>query len=254
MPVKVMTYNILDGGENRAALILQVVEQVQPDVLILQEVFQQSLVQEFAKKLNMDYFFAKGNNIRHLALLSRWPIISPRNYHPFPIRCAVIEAQLDFAANYPVHLFGIHLAPHPAFYREWWRLWEMKAILREAMKHQAAPCLIAGDFNAIAPNDRVIWVKTIPLSLKLMLWLQGGRVFHQAIGQLLAAGFTDSYRFLHPKEDGFTLPTPDPHARLDYIFVNDALKANLQRCEVVCEGDAVHQASDHYPLMAEFVM
>jgi len=254
MPVKVMTYNILDGGENRESLLLEVFKAKQPDVIILQEVFQEGLIQEFAKALNMDYFFAKGNNIRHLALLSRLPIVSPRNHHPFPIRCAVLEATIEFASNYHVQLFGVHLAPFVAFYREWWRTWELKIILRKAMQYNNIPCLIAGDFNAIAPNDRVEWVDSIPSSLKWTLRMQGWRVFHWALAQPLAAGFTDSYRFLHPKEDGFTLPTPEPHARLDYIFVNDILKANLQQCDVVCDIEAVHRASDHYPVLAEFAV
>ncbi len=126
----------------------------------------------------------------------------------------------------------------------------MRVVLQRS-KHSASPGLIAGDFNAVAPNDRVV-VKSMPAILKLMLLLQGGRFFHHAIAATQVAGFADCYRFLHPDRDGFTLPAPSPTIRLDYIFANEALKAYLQKCDVVREPAAVHQASDHYPLVAEF--
>jgi len=37
MSLRVMTYNILDGGENREAHILEVIQTSQPDVVILQK-------------------------------------------------------------------------------------------------------------------------------------------------------------------------------------------------------------------------
>jgi exonuclease III len=82
--------------------------------------------------------------------------------------------------------------------------------------------------------------------------LQGGKIFRQLIRQLHASGLTDCYRYLHPIEDGFTIPTPYPKVRLDYIFANAHLLPALQRCDVVIEPSVVRQASDHYPLLAEF--
>ncbi len=252
MLIKIMTYNVLDGGEDREPLIRQVLEENYPDIVFLQEVTEERLVQNLAAALEMDYFFARGNNIRHLALLSRLPIISPQSYHPFGIRCAILEAAVELDSATPLRLFGVHLAPFVAFYREWWRALEVKMLLRRIESYAEAPCLIAGDFNAIAPDDCVVWVDSIPRWLKWTLWLQGGRVFHYAIARVLAAGFTDCFRLLHPDEPGFTLPTPDPHARLDYIFVNPVLKPGLQQCAVVRHGQAVDRASDHYPVIATF--
>ena len=108
--------------------------------------------------------------------------------------------------------------------------------------------------NAIAPDDRVEWVSAIPRWLKLMLWLQGGRVFHFALSRMIGSGFSDSFRTLHPHRDGFTLPTPEPHARLDYIFINAWLQDRLQTCEVVRDVAAADMASDHYPVLAEFAL
>ena len=43
----------------------------------------------------------------------------------------------------------------------------------------------------------------------------------------------------------------DPHVRLDYAFVPDAFKGNLQRCEVVRDHPKLKNASDHFPLVTE---
>jgi exonuclease III len=113
--------------------------------------------------------------------------------------------------------------------------------------------LIAGDFNAVAPRDRVV-TESMPARLKAMLTLQGGRFFHRAIKTILSAGYTDCYRHLHPDEDGFTLPVPTPTIRLDYVFANEGLKASLQKCYVIKNPGATREASDHYPVMAEFAL
>jgi len=49
-----------------------------------------------------------------------------------------------------------------------------------------------------------------------------------------------------------SLPPANPNARLDYIFVNNPMKAYLRQCFVVREPSVVQKASDHYPVVADF--
>jgi len=42
--------------------------------------------------------------------------------------------------------------------------------------------------------------------------------------------------------------------RLDYGFVPEAFKGNLQRCEVVSGHPALKEASDHLPLLTELAL
>lgn len=248
MLLRVLTYNILDGGVGRDKLILEVLQATQPDIVILQEVFQSAIVDELAKVLGMKFFFAKGNSKRHLALLSRLPLIAQDSYHPFPpIHTGVLEATPEYALGQHLHVFGVHLIAQPFVIFELWRQWEIKTILQRTQPYRSSPTLIAGDFNAIAPHDLVL-VKSWPRFLKLMLALQGGRIFRRVIREIMEAGFVDCYHLLHPDEKGFTLPTPTPNTRLDYIFVNDILKNCLRKCYVVDEPAAVKRASDHYPV------
>jgi endonuclease/exonuclease/phosphatase family metal-dependent hydrolase len=251
MLFRLMTYNILDGGAGREQLILDVLKAVGADAVLLQEVMDPSIVQSFATALNMYFFFAEGNSKRHLALLSRFPIISRHSHHPFPLRYTLLEATIECALDRYIHLFGVHLQAHYAVFNEWWRTWEIKTILQRVAKYHSNPSLIAGDFNAVAPEDRVN-IQALPARLKIILFLQGGRIFRHTIAKIISAGFIDCYRVLHPCDDGFTLPTPVPHVRLDYIFASQSLARCIQRCDVVTEPPVAHGASDHYPIMAEF--
>jgi len=249
-----MTYNILDGGEGREEYLLEVLQAVQPDIAILQEVYHESFIQNLAGALKMDSFFAGGNRKRRVALLSRLPIISRHSYHSFPpIWRNVVEADIEYQPNKRLRLFGIHPMANLSVICECWRWWESKQIIERVKLHATEPCLIAGDFNAIAPRDRVA-MSRMPRWLKLTILIQGNRVYHFSVRKYLSAGLTDCFRALHSNDDGFTLPPPKPNSRLDYILVNESLKSHLIDCRVVREPSAVLKASDHYPVVAEFQM
>jgi endonuclease/exonuclease/phosphatase family metal-dependent hydrolase len=53
MIMKVMTYNILNGGVGREQDILEVIQSVQPDIAILQEVYTPDFLQDLGMALNM---------------------------------------------------------------------------------------------------------------------------------------------------------------------------------------------------------
>jgi endonuclease/exonuclease/phosphatase family metal-dependent hydrolase len=246
-----MTYNILNDGVGRESLILEVVRAADPDVVVFQEVGRLETAETLAAALHLNFGFARGNSKRHLAVLSHFPILACRSYHPWPLSTALLEAKIELSGNQPLRLFGVHLAAQPFVLFELWRWWEIKTILRRIQSISAEACLMAGDFNAIAPRDAVN-TKAWPRRLNRMLFWQGGRIFRRALAEVSLAGFIDCYRQLHPADAGFTLPTPAPNSRLDYIFVTEVLKHQIQRCFVLRELPAVELASDHYPVVAEF--
>lgn len=252
MSLRVMTYNILDGGENRELHILQVIQAAKPDVVILQEVFTMQFLKSLSYSLDMSYYIGGGNKRRKVALLRHLPVRTFESYHPFlPIWRNFIDAEIEYEPNKIVRFIGVHPMANLWVVFELWRLWEAKYILKRSQKFQDMPCLIAGDFNAIAPKD-TIKIDNMPKWLKWIIYLQGNRVYHFSIQAFLSAGFTDCFRFLNSANDGFTLPPPNPNARLDYIFVNAKMKEHLKQCWVVREPNNVNQASDHYPVIAEF--
>lgn len=252
--LRVMTYNLLDGGIGREQSIFKVLKESRPDIIMLQEVYESSPIRDFASHLEMNYFIAFGNSQRHLAILSRYPIIEQNSYHPFPpVFKTTLYAKIAHPSGHNIHAFGIHLFPHPFIGFELWRRWEIEIVLRKALRFDSEPCFLAGDLNAIAPGD-LPEIEAWPNSLKTMLFLQGRRLFHFAIGEVLSKGFIDCYRTLNPKVPGYTLPTKSPTTRLDYVFANRVLADHLKFCDVVCKSMEVYQASDHFPLLADFNM
>jgi exodeoxyribonuclease III len=251
MLLRVMTYNILDGGEKREAHILQVLQAAQADVILLQEVFTEEFLQFLSQALGMKYYFGAGNKRRKVALLSRLPVHAFKSHHPvFPIWRNFVEAEIELAPHQTARVFGVHLMANLGIFFEIWRFLEASYLVRYMQKSKTQFKLIAGDFNAIAPNEKV-QTGNMPAWLKWMIYSQGNRVYHFSIGKFVSAGFTDCYRWLN-SEAGFTLPPPSPNARLDYIFVDAGMKKHLKNCWVAREPESVNRASDHYPVMAEF--
>lgn len=251
MTLKVMTYNILNGGEGREPLILDVIQSIQPDLLVLQEVYTPDFLQYLANELQMKPFFASGNQKRRVALLSSLPVRNFHSIHPRPIWRNMITAEIDIGTNQSLHLFGVHPKASLGILSEVWRWLEARYILALVESFADRPCLIAGDFNAIAPGD-TFDMATMPWWLKLELWLQGRRTYHFSIQRYLDAGFIDCFRYLEQNATGYTLPPPSPNSRLDYIFINNLLKSSLKGCWIVRESLSVDEASDHYPVVAEF--
>lgn len=249
--VRFMTYNILDGGFGREDYILEIIQAVAPDIVLLEEVLDFSVIEAFGDSLGMNSFFSPGNSKRKLALLSRWPIAFSESYHPLPLKSSLLITAVEYAPDSYLHIFGVHLHAQFSWASELLRVWEANIILQKIRRMNFSPALIAGDFNAVGPHDRVV-IDSLYWRSKVMLRLQGGRVFRTAVGKFLRAGFTDCYRFLHPSEDGFTLPPPNPIVRFDYIFADDKLVGKLKRCEVVTGSNLLPLASDHNPLVAEF--
>lgn len=252
MLLRMMTYNILEGGIGREAQILQVMKSASPDVVILQEVLSANLLERFAQELDMQAFFTSGNSRKRVVLLSRLPVRSFDNFHPFPsIWRNVIDACLESQSGKTIRVIGVHATPSLWVGYELWRWWEAKKVLSNFRLKATIPCIVMGDFNAIAPGDKPL-IESMPTRLKFLIYLQGKRFYHFAISEYLSNGFIDCFRALHPNEDGFTLPATNPNARLDYIFANAALRPFLVDCRVLREPNATEPASDHCPVIAEF--
>ncbi len=251
MNLKILTYNILDGGHEREAQILAVLQHARPDIILLQEVYEARLVRDLGQALEMIPFFGEGRKQRHVALLSRLPVISRQSHYPFPpIWRNFIEAAIEYLPGKQLRVFGIHPIAGLEFPYEWWRWLEARRVLSYARPFADEPCIIAGDFNAAAPHDPVE-MRLLPKWLQVVILLQGGRIYRWSLRAFLRAGFTDSFRYLNPEVKGYTFSTSQPDGRLDYILVNEILKPALRSCKVVLEPEQVHTASDHYPVMAE---
>jgi endonuclease/exonuclease/phosphatase family metal-dependent hydrolase len=252
MSLRLMTYNILDGGVGRENYILKVIQQSQPDIVVLQEVISEEILKFLALSLCMDYYIGGSNKKRKVALLSKLLVRSFTSEHPiFPVWRNFISAELEWKEQQVVRLIGVHSIAMLGLPFEVWRLWEAKYILRYIHSTSGERSLIAGDFNAIAPGERV-QIQNMPSWLKWMLFFQGNRVFYFSIKEFLSAGFIDCFRFCNPTDKGFTLPPENPNARLDYVFASEGLKCHVKSAMVIDRTEEAKLASDHLPVLVDF--
>jgi len=247
-----MTYNILTGGRGREQALLEVLHYVQPDVAVFQEVRNPQLMEDWARSLGMRAMIAGGRSLFRVALLSRLPVVSWQSHRPFPpMLNPFLEAEVECPSGKRLRVYGVHLVPWYSVLMELWRRWEIRAVLQRARAYLQDLCLLLGDFNTIGPSDTTS-VRAMPLPLQLMILAQGGRIYRFAIPEVLSAGFVDCFRELHPDDAGHTLPTSSPNARLDFIFASPPLRPLLRACTVVRQPTRVREASDHFPVVAEF--
>lgn len=171
-----------------------------------------------------------------------------------PIQRTILEAEILCPGGERLRLFGVQLVPWPGLLTEAWRCWEIGVLLRRACAYQHQSGLVVGDFNAVAPEGHVSFGALSPVA-RLVVLAQGGAMPHRAIQGMRAAGWLDGFRALHPDAAGCTFPVPKPTLRLDYVWVNRAVRPALRACaSVQAPPELVNVASDHYPLMAEFAL
>lgn len=240
-----LNYNIQEGGRGRLRAVADLIRAQRPDVVALLEANSRSGAWVLAHHLRMQLAYGKANGKFHVAWLSRLPILSTTN-HRLPILAkTLLEIQVSWEGE-PLRLFATHLAGgaddvHPAQ--------EAPAVLDALRPYANQPHLLVGDLNSLSPCDPI---GVSPLSEEIM---RNGVDDdpRRAIELILAAGYRDCFRALHPAnvEPGYTFPADAPWLRLDYIFASPGMAERLQASGLV-NSQAAAAASDHFPVWAEF--
>src|SRR5436190_994297 len=94
--MRIVTYNILDGGEGRADPIAEVILAQKPDIVAITEADNLAVLERLALRLKMDYVQAAGEG-HACALLSRWSIRESINHAALlaDFRGSCLEALLE---------------------------------------------------------------------------------------------------------------------------------------------------------------
>jgi endonuclease/exonuclease/phosphatase family metal-dependent hydrolase len=244
---RLLTYNVRHGGVGREEAIARVVAACAPDVVVLQEATRPDVVERIAARTGMAD--ARAYKRQSLAFISREPVAHAATYKPRFSRHAFIEI---VPAGERVRIFGVHLSAIHAAWTERRRTFELRSLLRGIAHHQHGFHLLAGDFNTLAPAE-ILDIRRLPPRLRPFVWLSGGQIKWKTIQLVLDAGYVDVFRQMHPGRPGHTMPTRDPHVRLDYVFVPQAFADRVASCDVVTHPDAA-AASDHFPVVASFTI
>ena len=240
--MRILSYNILKGGVGREKALAAVINAQAADVVILQEATRPDIIERLSRLTQMPTHGSMRG--RSLAFLSRVPIADHRWVRPRWSQHAFLEITL---ADEGLRIFGVHLSAVHAAWTEVRRVRELRALLAAIKQFDRSPHLLVGDFNTLAPNERLDLAK-LPRRLRWLVWLSGGRIRWQTIAIMLGADYVDAFRRLHTADAGYTFPTWEPHVRLDYAFLSEALAERLRACDVVTSHDALREASDHFPL------
>jgi endonuclease/exonuclease/phosphatase family metal-dependent hydrolase len=251
--VRVITYNIREGGKNYLQEIGTVLEQAKPDIVALQEANDEYVFESLTDRLGFKSILGVGNHGYHVGVLTRYPILK---WHNHAGKGEFFHTLLEVDLLTPVGevaIFATHLDPGYSPVNERHRLEEVEAILNYMELKKGNRCILLGDFNGLSPQDN-LKLEDWPLNWRIQVLARGGEIGREALQAVLNAGLIDCYRINFPDNvanPGYTLPAPRPNVRLDYIFANELLIKQLQSCRVWSEEPAP-QASDHLPVLAEF--
>jgi endonuclease/exonuclease/phosphatase family metal-dependent hydrolase len=158
---RVLSYNILVGGTNRVEPLQKLLRSRTPDIIGLVEATNERVVAELAGHLGMEYRLsgrAKDREGMQGALLSRLPILWTKTHMTGVLtKQPLLEVCLEEPNGQPLTVFVTHLTA--AFSKGWAanqkRRRELAEIVRIMALHQGTNHLLMGDFNAIAPGERV---------------------------------------------------------------------------------------------------
>jgi len=246
--MRLISYNILNGGEGRADPIAETIAAQRPDVVVLIEADKPEIVERIAARLEMEVVEAVGK--RHsVALLSRWPIVESINHGQLDagISNCFLEAVVHGPSGNEWLLGIVHLHPRAADADDLHRRQEIARICETFADARATgrSHLLAGDFNSDSPIQRIDPAQCKPATRKV--WHEnGGHIPRGAIQALLDNGYIDTLHAMRGDEAGTlaSFTTNHPGQRVDYVFAY-GLENRLKNAWIEQDRLAKY-ASDHF--------
>lgn len=251
--MRLLSFNILDGGEGRADPLAEIILAQRPDIVALVEADRPEVVERIAGRLGMEHVEAVGK--RHaVCLLSRWPIVESVNHGQLEAELTncFLEAVVRVDSNHPWHIGVVHLHPRARKEDDHQRQREVDCICKitAPLRESGQPHLLVGDLNSDSPIQKINPDFCKPATRKA--WIEnGGMIPRGAVERLLQHGYIDSLAALHPAEAGHmaSFTTHNPGQRVDYIFTH-GLNGRVKKAWIEQDRLATY-ASDHYPVGVE---
>lgn len=248
--LKIVCYNILDGGLGRLDPIYETLLYLEADVVGLCEADDGRGVRYLAEKLGMEHVCAEGGGGKAVAMLSKRPIERMVNLsvkHPMLDRGAM-EAVVTWQGG-PLRIVVTHLQSAQSKQDESKRVEQVRAVLAE-LDAVAMPTVWMGDMNCSAAYHPFDLAAASPKMKQRLAERGTTRPDSAAVDLLLSKGWVDAYHRLHPTQPKQTYTTGFPCSRFDYIFLDPSLAPRLVAGDVEQGGFAPY-CSDHYPVWIE---
>jgi endonuclease/exonuclease/phosphatase family metal-dependent hydrolase len=253
--MRIMTYNVLDGGvlpdPSRLEKVLGVIRACRPDVLALQEVsLDEAESNQLVWALRKAYPYQARLTHKNFStyadgtcLLSR---IKPKSTSIAENGVPAVFMTFPGAKD-NLNVCAVYLS----WIDEKERLPQMQEVLRMMDKNQYG--LILGDFNALSPQDGLS-DDLVPGFTDRMKekYCRDGMICYDTIRAVLDQGYIDR-GILHNTPSSITRMTDvhlgAPHSRpvrIDYMFVTHDFEPYISYFELV-DNEATRNASDHFP-------
>ena len=251
--MRIVTYNILDGGIGRADPIAEVLLAQRADIVGLVEADDPAILDRIGWRLGWDYIAAEGPE-HTAALLTRGRILESVNH---ALRLgkkgprSFLEALVE--VDGPAIAIGlVHATAKATEKRERTREKEIAQVLEAFEDRRAAGTshLLIGDFNANSPIQRIDPDRLKPKSRKI--YNEQGDLPRRVIQQILEADYTDTLASVARERAATagTFSTLYPGQRVDYIFSFGLAPDQITAAWIETDRLATY-ASDHYPVGAE---
>lgn len=254
--MKIATFNV-NGVNGRLPVLLRWLAETKPDVACLQELKapQDKFPEAAIRQAGYGVIWHGQKSWNGVAILARGqdPLEKRRGLpgDPDDIHSRYIEAQIDGVLVGCLYLPNGNPAPGPKFdYKLRW----MGRLTKhaEALLATKTPAILAGDYNVI-PTELDVY--------KPERWLDDALFrpeVREAFARLIALGWTDAVRELHPNERIYTFWdyfrnnwTRDAGLRIDHLLLSPAVTARLTSAGVDREIRGWEKASDHAPTWVE---
>jgi exodeoxyribonuclease-3 len=250
--VKIATFNV-NGVNGRLPLLLEWLEQAQPDVACLQELKapQEKFPEAAIRKAGYRAIWQGQSRWNGVAILAKgWDPVETRRGlpgDPSDEQARYIEAAVNGVLVGCLYLPNGNPQPGPKF--DYKLAWFERLIAHAAeLLETGLPVVLAGDYNVV-PTDFDIY--------NTRSWLNDALLqpeSREAYRRLLAQGWTDAIRALHPDEPIYTFWDYFRNAwsrnaglRIDHLLLSPTAAPRLVEAGVDREVRGREGTSDHAP-------
>lgn len=249
--MKLMTFNILQGGINKYAsrsridLIINVIRDANPDFVALQEAhdFERNnkrRLREISKRTGLkhcDLFPGTPHDWDRQSNVANLSSYQIKERYKFP-GCIISGGALLAVINSPIgelSICNLHLNAHS----EDIRLEEIEIILEHTARFKNV--ILLGDFNSLSRDDEYD-----PETLEVEYSFEATdmlKMHYVDVASHLGLKDRSTFPTLTNSDLDFTKPL-----RVDYIFVSPSLEGHIKDVAVIKTSDS-EKASDHYPIV-----
>ena len=254
--MKIATYNV-NGVNGRLPVLLRLLKEGKPDIVCLQELKAPQDKFPEAEILEAGYksVWLGQKSWNGVAVLSKKsePRISRKSLpgDESDEASRYLEVKIDNLIICCIYLPNGNPVPGPKFdYKMQW--FERLQAHAEMLITSGKKVLLVGDFN-VMPNEKDVY-KPEKFANDALFLPEVREAFHD----LLAQGWTDALRYLHPDETIYTFwdyfrnaYQRDAGLRIDHFLLSPEVLPHLKKAGVDKEVRGWEKSSDHAPLWIE---